>query len=354
MKIYSKHLFFIILILSGFNIFSNEQHVKKNKIVVTGGGGFIGSHVVEALISRGDSVVIIDNLTDISDVRVKEKTLSEFSKKYNKQSLSIYKSDILDKKNVRKIFKKERPDMICHLAAKAGVRPSVENPELYVNNNILGTLYMLDMAKEFNIKNFIFASSSSVYGQSNATPFSEKNITDFPASPYAATKKSAELLLYAYHSLYKIPCTVLRFFTVYGPRGRLDMAPFLFLDAIYRQKQFNQYGDGTSIRDFTYIDDIVQGIIKAIDKAHDFEIFNLARGEPVAVRDLISTIEKVTGKKAIINQLPSVSGDVQATHGDISNAERLLGYKPKISLYEGMSRLYKWYKEHYIPLIEKK
>jgi len=233
-----KLLLFIILYMSSLS------SIAQLKVIVTGGAGFIGSHLVEALLDRGDHVVIIDNLTDYYDVRIKQANISQLEQSKNVDHLSVYYEDICDMEKLDAIFSKEQPDVVCHLAAQAGVRFSIEKPEYYVQANIAGTLNVVQMAHKYGVQHFVAASSSSVYGNKAEGPFREDTVTDFPCSPYAATKKAGELLLYTYHHLYQIPCTCLRFFTVYGPRGRPDMAPFKFLDAIYHDKTITQYGDG--------------------------------------------------------------------------------------------------------------
>lgn len=344
-----RKILYIIFIGSTLSIASDKPNLK---ILVTGGAGFIGSHVVETLIKRGNQVVIVDNMNDYYDVRLKKRNMSYLqSQRTKKKTITFYETDICDIQALRNIFQHERPDVICHLAARAGVRPSVENPELYCQTNVLGTVHLLQMAHEFSVKNFIFASSSSVYGQLDTMPFQESKIVDKPVSPYAAMKRSGELLVYAYHALYKIPCTCLRFFTVYGPRGRPDMAPFKFLDAIYHSKEIFLYGDGEAIRDFTYIDDVVDAVIKAIDIPSDYEIFNVGRGEPISIQNFIKIIEEVLCKKAIIRTTSQMAGDVFITHADISKAREKLGYIPKVSIKEGIEKLYQWYVNEYLHLI---
>jgi len=231
------------------------------KVLVTGGAGFIGSNVADKLLERGDDVVIVDEMNDYYDLQIKEANLKLLKQKYGPVRLSVYRGDICDEDFMLDLFETERPNFICHMAARAGVRPSIQDPYVYIHSNIKGTTRLLEFAHQFGIKNFVFASSSSVYGGSTSTYFSENESVDNPVSPYAASKKACELLAYTYHHLYNLNVTGLRFFTVYGPRGRPDMAPFKFIDRISRGLEIQQFGDGNSSRDYTYIDDIVDGVI---------------------------------------------------------------------------------------------
>nr|MCK4930503.1 GDP-mannose 4,6-dehydratase [Nanoarchaeota archaeon] len=313
------------------------------KLLVTGCAGFIGSHVSEALLKRGDSVIGIDNLNDYYDVKKKQANL-KILKKY--KDFIFYKEDIRNYGELKKIFAKEKPDKVVHIAARGGVRPSIKDPLLYQDVNIRGTLNLLDLAKDYKVKSFVFASSSSVYGNNKKIPFSETDNVDNPISPYAATKKAAELLCHNYHYLYKMKVICLRFFNVYGPRGRPDMAPYRFTDWVYKSQPIKRYGDGTIRRDYTYIADIVKGVLVAVDKEFDFEIINLGNNKPVEINELIRIVEKILGKKAVINELPRVPGDVEITYADISKAQKLLGYKPETTIEEGMKKFVEWYKKN--------
>lgn len=312
-------------------------------ILVTGGAGFIGSHVVDTLLERGDNVICVDNFNDYYNPEFKHENvrLAKLNPNYK-----LYEIDITNYLALKKIFMKNNVDKIIHLAARAGVRPSIQQPFLYEEVNIKGTLNLLELAKDFKIKNFVFSSSSSVYGNSTKVPFSEKDNVDFPISPYAATKKSAELFCYNYHHLYNIPITCIRPFTVYGPRGRPDMAPYKFTELISTGKPIDMFGDGSMKRDFTYVTDIVFGIIAALDKNLDFEIINLGNSNPVELRRFIQIIEEAVGKKAIINQKPVPPGDVKITYADVSKAKELLGYDPQVKIEEGMNNFVRWYKEN--------
>lgn len=323
-----------------------------NKILITGGAGFIGSHLGEALLARGEHVVVVDNMNDYYDVRLKEHNLAILKKRAIPGQFTFYKVDICDKEALKEVFEVERPAIICHLAARAGVRSSMEQPKEYIDTNIIGTLYVLEMARNYGIKKIVFASSSSVYGASSVLPFTETDPADRPMSVYAATKRSDELIMYTYHHIYKLPVACLRFFTVYGPRGRPDMAPFKFLDAIYNDKPITQYGDGNSIRDFTYIDDIVAGIVKVIDIDYQFEIFNMGTHSTIKLRDFIKLIEDTVQKKAIINIVPFNTSDMQATQANITKIEQKLGYTATTSIQEGIRKLYEWYCSEYLTLIK--
>jgi len=312
------------------------------KILVTGCAGFIGSHVAEALLLRGDTVIGIDNINDYYDPAKKEKNL-EILKKHKK--FVFYKEDIRNYDNLKRIFIRENPDKVVHLAARAGVRASIQNPLLYQEVNIRGTLNLLELAKNSKAKSFVFASSSSVYGNQEKTPFSEDNDVSTPISPYAATKRAGELLCYTYHHLYNTSITCLRFFTVYGPRGRPDMAPYKFTKLIIEGKPVPRYGDGTTKRDYTYITDIVKGVIAAIDKELSFEIINLGNNKPVMLNDFIRVIEEATHRKAVIKEMPMQPGDVNITYADIRKAQRLLGYQPETSIEEGMKKFVEWYEK---------
>jgi UDP-glucuronate 4-epimerase len=233
------------------------------------------------------------------------------------------------------------------MAARAGVRPSIEDPYVYIHSNIKGTTHLMELSAKFGVKNFVFASSSSVYGGSKSTFFSEDEVVDNPVSPYAASKKACELLAYTYHHLYKLNVSALRFFTVYGPRGRPDMAPFKFIDRVSRGVEIQQFGDGSSSRYYTYIDDIVDGIVRAIDRPHAYEVFNLGKGSGTSLKDFIDLVQKYAGRKAVIKVLPDQPGDVPYTCADVSKARRLLGYESKYTFEEGIRKTTEWYKQAY-------
>ena len=315
-----------------------NQNLVNKSILITGAAGFIGFHTAKTLLERGDTVIGIDNLNDYYDPKLKQARL-EILEKY--PNFKFYKSDISEEIPV-----KEYIDVICHLAAQAGVRYSLENPKAYEKSNMLGTLNIFEFARQNKIKTVVYASSSSVYGNSKEIPFTESQKLDTPISLYAATKKANELYAYVYHHLYGINMTGLRFFTVYGPWGRPDMALFKFTKNILNNKPIDVYNNGDMKRDFTYVDDIVSGIISSIDHAYPFEIFNLARGESIPLTEFIKEIEKNT-KPAEKNMLPMQPGDVSETFGDISLAKEKLDYSPQTSVAEGVKNFINWYKEFY-------
>ena len=310
-------------------------------ILVTGGAGFIGSLLCQSLLDKGMEVVCVDDFNGYYNPKFKENNIKNFSKNKN---FHLFRIDITEINKLNYVFKKNEVEIILHLAARAGVRASIENPELYEKVNVLGTLNLLNLARDFKIKNFVFGSSSSVYGSIKETPFSEDMKTDTPISPYAATKKSGELMCYAYSSIYGIPMTCLRLFTVYGPRGRPDMAPYKFTQLIHEGKELPIYGDGKSKRDYTFVDDIVSGFMACLEKQFKFEVINLGNSNPIELKTLISLIEKNAGKKAKIKNLPMQPGDVEITYADIKKAKRLLGWEPEVRIEEGIKKTVEWYK----------
>jgi len=328
-----------------------EAHVGYKKVLVTGGAGFIGSHVAEFLLERGDDVVIVDEINDYYDPTIKEGNLTVLrnlaASLGGEGRLAIYKGDICDEAFMLDVFEKECPEWVCHMAARAGVRPSIQDPYVYIHSNIRGTTNLMELSHKFGVKNFVFASSSSVYGGSTSTYFSEEENVDNPVSPYAASKKACELLSYTYHHLYKLNVSALRFFTVYGPRGRPDMAPFKFIDRVSRGLELQQFGNGSSSRDYTFISDIVNGIVRAVDRPHPYEVFNLGKGNGTSLKDFIDLVQKHVGKKANIKIMPDQPGDVPYTCADVSKAYRLLGYKAQVPFEEGIKRTAAWYKTAY-------
>jgi len=309
--------------------------------LVTGAAGFIGSHLCERLISQGNTVIGLDNFDAFYDRKTKESNINALLKSSNR--FKLIEGDIRDAAGSVQSICKESIDIIVHLAAKAGVRPSIEDPTGYADVNINGTLVMLEAAKKFNVKKFIFASSSSVYGNNKKVPFSETDNVDFPISPYAATKKAGELICYTYHHLYKIDISCLRLFTVYGPRQRPDLAIHKFVKLIEADRPLPMFGVGSMMRDFTYIDDIIDGVTGAIDNCSGYEIYNLGESRPVRLDDLIKEIEKALGKKAIIERLPSQPGDVERTFANVDKAKKLLGYNPKTEIAVGLKKFVEWF-----------
>lgn len=317
-----------------------NEELKNKKILITGGAGFIGSTLADELLKQGASVIVADNFSDFYTPSIKEKNIAHNLENAN---YKLYKTNIEDKKALSKIFKENKIDAVVHIAARAGVRPSIENPELYAKTNILGTINILDLMQEYNVKKMIFASSSSVYGNCEAEVFSEDLKVTEPISPYAATKSACEQFCYTYSKLYDIQAMCLRFFTVYGPRQRPDLAISKFVNLIEENKPIPVFGDGSTLRDYTYIDDIVYGIIGAIKyEKTKYEIINLGGGTPVSLNKMIETIEKVLNKKAIIDRKPMQAGDVQRTSANVSKAKLLLGYEPKISFEQGVKNFVNW------------
>ena len=314
----------------------------KNKILVTGVAGFVGSHLVDRLLAKGYQVVGVDNFNDYYDPKIKEENLKEALKS---AEFKLYRINILDFEKVLKIFKKEKPDKVLHLAARAGIRPSIMNPLLYGQVNVLGTVNLLKIAVESKIEQFIFGSSSSVYGESKQLPFTEDNPCENIISPYGASKRSAEFFVETFYRNFGLKSVILRFFTVYGPRGRPDMAPALFANAILRGKTINQFGNGSTSRDYTYIDDITEGIIKSLASKSDFEIINLGNNHPVTLSEFIATLEKIIGKRAKVVILPKQSGDVEITWADTSKAKKLLGWQAETSLKLGLEKYKQWLKK---------
>lgn len=309
-------------------------------ILITGGAGFIGSSLADNLLNDGHKIIVVDNFNDYYDVKIKWQNISINMMNKNYKLCVV---DIENKDALKKIFEENKIDCVIHLAGRAGVRPSIMNPELYVKSNILGTVHILELMKDFNIKKLVFASSSSVYGNCKAEMFSEDLNVREPISQYAASKLADEQFAYTYSKLYEINIVCLRFFTVYGPRQRPDLAISKFTNLIKNNKPTPMYGDGTTIRDYTFIEDIIQGIKSAITYNKTlYEIINLGGGEPITLKRMIETIEKVLNKKAIIQQLPMQAGDVDKTVCDWSKAHKLLGYKPSTTFEEGIKKFIEW------------
>lgn len=311
-------------------------------ILITGGAGFIGSHLAEALAQQHEQIVIIDSINDYYDRNKKEKNIQEILKK---KKVTIYRNDITDYAAMDNIVRSNHVTHIIHLAARAGVRASINDPQLYVNDNVIGTLVILELCRKHNIKHLIVASSSSIYGTNTKVPFSETDAVENIISPYGVTKRACELYSYCYHKLYGFPITCLRFFTVYGPRGRPDMMVYKFTKAILESTPIQVFGEGTVQRDYTFVTDIVDGIIAALDTPREFEIINLGNSSPVELRKMITILEGLLGKKAVQEHHPLPPGDVPVTYADISKAQRLLGYKPKIKIEEGLARFVAWYRQ---------
>jgi len=311
------------------------------KILVTGGAGFIGSHTTQALCDRGDEVVCLDNFNDYYAPERKHKNIAPF---LGRSNYTLVEGDIRDADTLEHVFQAHTPERVVHIAAMAGVRYSIQHPELYESVNVRGTLNVLELARRYEVQNLVFASTSSIYGARQKVPFSEQDRVDWPVSPYAATKRACELLGYTYHHLHGLNFTALRFFTVYGPRGRPDMAPYLFTEAVFNGGELKMFGDGSSSRDYTYIDDIVQGVVAAIDKPLGYQIINLGNSRTILLRDFIALVERLVGKKAHVVQYPMPPGDVPRTFADISRARRLLDYDPQTPFGEGLAHFVDWYR----------
>lgn len=312
------------------------------QILITGGAGFIGSSLVEKLLNEKHNVIVIDNFNNYYNPKLKEQNISDYLKN---PYFKLYKHDICDSEFINNLFKSNKIDIVVHLAACAGVRNSLEFPLEYVNSNIYGTVNILESMKNNNIRKIIFASSSSVYGNCNAKKFSEDLKISQPISPYASTKSACEQFLYTYSKLYNINTICLRFFTVYGPRQRPDLAIRKFASKIQNNESISIYGDGNSARDYTYIDDIISGILGAIKyNKTPYEIINLGGGKSITINQMISAIENSLGKKAKINYLPMQPGDVNRTESDITKARKLLGYNPQTDFDEGIKKFIEWAK----------
>jgi len=315
--------------------------MKGNSILLTGAAGFIGSHTADKLLARGDKVIAVDNFNDYYDPALKEANVAPHA--HNKNYV-LHRIDFSDFEAISSVFEEHKIDKIIHLGARAGVRPSIANAHIYEQTNIKGTLNLLELARKHQIKTVVMASSSSVYGERKDYPFKETDNVDHPISPYAATKKATELFGYTYHYLHGMNIACLRFFTVYGPRGRPDMIPMMFMKKILAGEPIDQFGDGSSMRDYTYVDDIVSGVIASCDTIKGYEIFNLGNDSPVKLSEFISTLEHVLGKKAQINIKPPFAGDVPLTYADITKARKMLNYDPKTKIDQGLKNMYEWYK----------
>lgn len=326
------------------------------KILITGAAGFIGSKLMSLLAERGDEVVGIDNLNDYYDIRLKHGRIAEFC---TGERRTFIEMDIADKEKLDALFDSEKFDAVVNLAAQAGVRYSITNPYAYLHSNLVGFLNILEACRFHDVKHLVFASSSSVYGLNSKVPYSEDDKTDSPVSLYAASKKSNELMAHAYAKLYGIHCTGLRYFTVYGPWGRPDMAPMLFANAITKGEPIKVFNGGDMIRDFTYIDDIVEGTIHTLDHIPDaakcpnnvpFKVYNIGCSHPVRLMDFITEIENAVGKPAEKIFLPMQQGDVYQTNADTSHLEEEVGYKPHVTLHEGIAHFIEWYESDKNPL----
>lgn len=331
------------------------------KVLVTGAAGFIGFYVSQALLTRGDTVIGLDNLNDYYDVSLKEARLDEIKSHTNADHCTFIKQDIADAQALLDLVATHKPQRVVHLAAQAGVRYSIQNPAAYVQSNLVGFANILEACRHHNVEHLVYASSSSVYGGNTKLPFSEQDNVDHPVSLYAATKKANELMAHTYSHLYQLPTTGLRFFTVYGPWGRPDMSPFLFAGAILSGKPIQVFNHGDMSRDFTYIDDIVEGIVRVLDKPATaanpeadgiaakapYRIFNIGNSQPEKLIDFIAYLEKGIGKIAHKEFLPMQAGDVIATYADTNELQDWVGFTPSVSLQEGVKKFVKWYSSFY-------
>jgi UDP-glucuronate 4-epimerase len=335
------------------------------KILVTGAAGFIGFHVAKELLARGDTVVGIDNINDYYDVKLKEGRLNSLAEQPLSGNFTFIKLDLADRSKMDSLFNASKFDKVVHLGAQAGVRYSIENPHAYVDSNLIGFMNILEGCRHNKVKHLVYASSSSVYGSNESTPFSVTDNVDHPVSLYAATKKANELMAHTYSHLYQLPTTGLRFFTVYGPWGRPDMALFKFTEAILNEKPIKVFNFGNHQRDFTYIDDIVSGVILSLDKSAEgnknwdgknpdpstskapWKIYNIGAHNPVNLLTFIETLETALGKKAIKEMLPMQPGDVQNTYADVSALRDDTGYQPRTGLAEGVGNFVAWYRAFY-------
>jgi UDP-glucuronate 4-epimerase len=341
-----------------------KKMIKDKKILVTGTAGFIGFHLAKRLLEEGYEVVGLDNINDYYDVRLKYARLKETGIEQNQieqgipvqsKTYSNYrfiKLNLEDRPALENLFTVEKFDVVCNLAAQAGVRYSIENPHAYIDSNIVGFMNILECCRHNQIQHLVYASSSSVYGMNAKIPFSEEDRVDYPVSLYAATKKANELMAHTYSHLYQLPTTGLRFFTVYGPWGRPDMAPMLFAKAITNREPIKVFNHGDLSRDFTYIDDIIEGVVRVIEaiptkeEEHPYyRIFNIGNSQPVPLMDFIRTMEDAIGEKAILEMYPMQQGDVKTTYADTAKLEKTVGYKPKTEMKEGLKVFAEWYKE---------
>ena len=316
--------------------------------LITGAAGFIGSHLADKLLNEGNKVIVVDNFCDFYNPEIKENNVKH---NLSNPNYKLYRADIRDRNELAKVFNENKIDVVIHLAAMAGVRPSIDNPIYYQEVNCMGTQNILEEMKAHNAKNLVMASSSSVYGNCKEVPFKENMIVDFAISPYAATKKANEVMTHVYHKLFDFNVIMLRFFTVFGPRQRPDLAINKFTRLMLNNEPIPMFGDGTTSRDYTYIDDIVDGIIRScnyVENNNDvYEILNLGNSSPVSLKEMINTIAEVLNKTPNIQELPMQPGDVERTFADISKAKKLIGYNPKTSFKEGIESFIDWYKANY-------
>lgn len=316
-------------------------------VLVTGAAGFIGSHTSQRLLTRGDCVVGIDNLNNYYDPARKQSNVDEVRTSAPAQNLfDFVEGDIRDSDLLERLFSENRFDAVVHLAAMAGVRASMDDPGLYLDVNLSGSMLLLEASRRHHVGNFVLASTSSVYGRTERVPFEESDACDRPLAPYPASKRAAEMLAFTYHHLYGQNVTCLRFFTVYGPRGRPDMMAYKVADSIVLGREAPLFNGGQMYRDWTYVSDIAAGLVAAVDRPLGYEVINLGRGEPVLLADFVRLVEEFAGGNAHLLTTPIPDADIVYTHADIAKARHLLGYDPKVSVPEGVKRFWQWYCEH--------
>lgn len=321
---------------------NEEEGGPMARILITGAAGFIGSHLADRLLARGDSVVGFDCFNTYYDPKIKRANVAQA---LGNERYTLIEADICDEARVREVFEEERPEVVVHLAARAGVRPSLQDPNLYHRVNVIGSQHILDACRDFKPSHLVFASSSSVYGGCTEVPFSETNPVARPISPYAATKRMNELQAHVYSHIHGVNVTMLRFFTVYGPRQRPDMAIHKFTRLISEGKAIPMFGDGSTRRDYTYIDDILDGLVRCVDRPFPYEIFNLGESRTTSLKELIEIIERHVGRPAVIDRQSLQPGDVTITYADITHAREQLGYDPRFDMDEGIKRFVQWFRE---------
>ncbi|HEC24157.1 MAG TPA: SDR family NAD(P)-dependent oxidoreductase [Chloroflexi bacterium] len=319
---------------------SDSPHPHNQTTLITGGAGFIGSNLTDALLERGERVICLDNFSDYYDPARKQANVAPHLENPN---YTLVRGDLRDRDLIMRLFEEHRPTRVAHLAALAGVRASIEQATLYVEVNVQGTIHLMDAARQTGVENFVMASTSSIYGKTDRIPFREDQPTDRPLAPYPATKKACEVMGHAYHNMFGLNFTALRFFTVYGPRVRPDMMAYIVMDRIVHDQEITLYNQGDMYRDWTYVDDVIQGIVAALDTPLGYEVINIGRGEPIRLGDFVAIIEELVGKPARLNMQPAPLSEPPLTFACVDKAKALLGYQPHTSIREGLARTWAWY-----------